>query len=70
MSEGDHEERKKQLFECFNERAIHLNEEGLVVKDLYGHYMVCTFCCAGVVLVSVWLMPCQGGGGGGTTKVP
>ncbi|CAM9320873.1 unnamed protein product [Ectocarpus sp. 12 AP-2014] len=37
---GDEVERKKQLDECFEQRAIHLNEEGLVVKDLHGHYMI------------------------------
>eukprot|EP00752_Nemacystus_decipiens_P016381 g14643.t1 len=40
VGEGDEEERKKLLFECFEERAIHLNEEGLVVKDLHGHYVL------------------------------
>ncbi len=33
-------ERKKKLDECFEQRAIRLGEEGLVVKDLYGHYVV------------------------------
>lgn len=47
MDAGDEKERKRLLGECFNERAIHLNEEGLVVKDLYGHYMVCVCCCWG-----------------------
>lgn len=40
VAAGDEEERTKQLYECFEERAIHLNEEGLVVKDLEGHYVV------------------------------
>lgn len=33
-------ERKWQLDECFEERAIRLSEEGLVVKDLHGPYLV------------------------------
>ncbi|CAM9475934.1 unnamed protein product [Pylaiella littoralis] len=33
-------ERKKILGECFNDRAICMNEEGLVVKALHGHYQI------------------------------
>eukprot|EP00903_Cladosiphon_okamuranus_P009258 g8834.t1 len=40
VGEGDEAERKKQLRECFEQRAINLNEEGLVVKDLHGQYML------------------------------
>lgn len=47
VGEGDEAERKKQLFECFEERAIHMNEEGLVVKDLHGHYRVCALLVVG-----------------------
>lgn len=40
MGSGSEPERKKQLLGYFDERAIRRNEEGLVVKDLSGHYMV------------------------------
>ncbi|CAM9127479.1 unnamed protein product [Scytosiphon promiscuus] len=40
VAAGDEGERKKQLDACFEERVIHLNEEGLVVKDLEGHYVL------------------------------
>lgn len=36
---GTEADRKKQLLDFFDERAIRRNEEGLVVKDLTGHYM-------------------------------
>ena len=39
VDSGNDAERKKQLLEFFEERAIHRNEEGLVVKDLTSHYM-------------------------------
>lgn len=39
VGSGDEAERRKQLLDFFDERAIRLNEEGLVVKDLTGHYM-------------------------------
>lgn len=67
---GDEAERKKLLGECFEKRAIHLNEEGLVVKDLHGHYVVrwywgragvtwFTTAC-GMLLIRVWfVMSCQ-----------
>eukprot|EP00904_Undaria_pinnatifida_P001070 jgi/Undpi1/10964/HiC_scaffold_30.g13265.m1 len=40
VDSGNDAERKKQLLEFFEERAIHRNEEGLVVKDLTSHYMI------------------------------
>lgn len=39
VGSGDEAVRRKQLLDFFDERAIRLNEEGLVVKDLTGHYM-------------------------------
>ncbi len=44
MGEGKAAEREKLLYDCFEERAIQLNEEGLVVKDLHGHYVVRASC--------------------------
>lgn len=40
MEAGDENERKKQLGDFFETVAYQLNEEGLVVKDLKGHYEV------------------------------
>ena len=40
MEAGDENERKKQLAEFFETVAYELNEEGLVCKDLKGHYEV------------------------------
>ncbi|CAM9713851.1 unnamed protein product, partial [Laminaria digitata] len=40
VGSGSESERKKQLLGYFDERAIRRNEEGLVVKDLSGHYMI------------------------------
>lgn len=39
VGSGSEAERKKQLLDFFDERAIRRNEEGLVVKDLTGRYM-------------------------------
>lgn len=41
---GDETDRKKQVMAFFNQNAIHLNEEGLVIKDLRGHYMARVYC--------------------------
>lgn len=38
---GKEVEREEKFRECFNDRAICMNEEGLVVKALRGHYQVC-----------------------------
>lgn len=37
---GDEKERLKQLSDFFDANAVQLNEEGLVIKDLHGHYEV------------------------------
>lgn len=37
---GIESERQKQLSDFFDQHAIQLNEEGLVVKDLAGSYEV------------------------------
>lgn len=44
MEAGDENERKKQLADFFETVAYQLNEEGLVVKDLKGHYEVQSRC--------------------------